>query len=64
MASSDFQRGLADHFGLRLISPLTAAESPPTALDLDRSLALPSVHALAQNAEGDDGFPSLCIHRR
>ncbi len=64
MASSDFLRGLSDHFGLRLIGPITAAESPPTAPDLVRSLTLPSVHAVARNAEGDDCFPSLCIHSR
>jgi hypothetical protein len=64
MASSDFPRGIADHFGLRLIGPLTAAECPPTARDLDRSLTLPSVHAVARNT-GDDGcFPSLRIHSR
>jgi hypothetical protein len=54
MASSDFPRGVACHFGLRLIGSLTAAESPPTAQDLDRSLTLPSVHAVARNT-GDDG---------
>ena len=64
MASSDFPRGFARHFGLRLIGPLTAAEFPPTAWDLVRFLTLPSVHAVARNAEGDGGFPSLCIHRR
>jgi hypothetical protein len=64
MASSDFLRGITDPFGMCLIGPLTAAESPPTVQDLDRSLALPSVHAAAQNAEGDGGFLSLCIHHR
>jgi hypothetical protein len=64
MASSDFPRGVATHFGLRLIGPLTAAEFPPTTRDLDRSLTLPSVHAVAQNT-GDDGcFSSLRIHSR
>ena len=47
MASSDFPRGITDHFGFILIGPLTTAESPPTALDLDRSLTLPSIHAVA-----------------
>src|SRR5438045_3252736 len=64
MASSDFPCGVTGHFSSRLIGRLTAAESPPTAWDLDRFLTLPSVHAVARNAEGDDGFPSLCIHRR
>ena len=64
MASSDFPPGVANHFGLRLIGPLTAAEYPPTVRDLDRSLTVPSVHAVAQNT-GDDGcFASLRIHSR
>src|SRR5437764_5342480 len=62
MASSDFPCGVTGHFSSRLIGRLTVAESPPTARDLDRSLTLPSVHAVAPNTEGDDGFPSLCIH--
>jgi hypothetical protein len=64
MASSDFPRSVADHFGLRLIGPLTAAECPPTARDLDRSLTLPSVHAVAQNTGDDSCFSSLPIHSR
>src|SRR5438445_13671324 len=64
MASSDFPPGIATHFGLRLIGPLTAAESPPTERDLDRSLTLPSVHAVARNTGDDDCFPSLRIHSR
>jgi hypothetical protein len=64
MASSDFPPGVADHFGLRLIGLLTAAECPPTERDLDRSLTLPSVHAVARNTGDDDCFPSLRIHSR
>jgi len=64
MASSDFPPGVAIHFSLRLIGPLTAAEFPPTGWDLDRSLTLPSVHAVARNT-GDGGcFSSLRIHSR
>jgi hypothetical protein len=49
---------------LRLIARLTATEFPPTTQDLDRSLTLPSVHAVARNT-GDDGcFSSLRIHNR
>ena len=36
----------------------------PTAQDLVRSLALPSAHAVAQNAGGDHRFISLSIHGR
>src|SRR5712691_1349434 len=64
MASSDFPRGVAYHFGLRLIGLLTAAECPPTTQDLDRSLTLPSVHAVARNTGDDDCFSSLRIHSR
>ena len=64
MASSDFPRSIAVHFDFRLIARLTATECSPTAQDLDRSLTLPSVHAVARNT-GDDGcFSSLRIHSR
>lgn len=64
MASSDFPRSVAIHFGLRLIGLLTATEYPPTTWDLDRSLALPSVHAVARKTGDDDCFSSLRIHSR
>ena len=62
--SSDFPPGVAAHFGFRLIGPLTAAEFPPTARDLVRSLTLPFVHAVARNTGDDDCFSSLRIHSR
>ena len=64
MASSDFPRGVAIHFVLRLIGLLTATEYQPTTWDLDRSLTLPSVHAVARNTGDDDCFSSLRIHSR
>jgi len=60
MASSDFLRGVAHHFGLRLIDALTVSAAP-TAQDLVRSPALPSAHAVARNAKGDHRFHSPSI---
>src|SRR5260221_14717697 len=62
MASSDFLRSIAFHFGLRLIGALTVLAAP-TAQDLVRSPTLPSAHAVARNAGGDHRFSFLSFRR-